>query len=275
MFKAGWVVAAIAAMTLGCIPAFPDGDGTPMVNLQITEYKDFEAFQRITAELETRDIKATIMLSGEFAAEHCERIRELHEAGHEIMLFIRPAPLGGQSRTLSDLSYEEQQELITNGKAALENCLGTQITGFRCTQFDQNEDTYQILDSLGFTYNLGFVANSYASFPGHEAETLPYRSEDYDFWAVPMHSKVYLGRLVAFCDNPFRGVTAATWQQLLLDELDAMTVAGRPLLVEFHPYNITDDEARFEAFVAFLNYAVDKQAQFLSVADLVTRASAQ
>lgn len=248
----------------------PNGDeATPIVVLQITESRDPEAFDRIMAELEARGIKCALLFNADIAEQRCERIQELADAGYEIMAFARPESPTGESLTMSMLSYEEQEELMTGLKTAIENCLEGSVLGFRCTRFDQNEDTCTIVDALGFEYNLGFVARTDCSLPGHENDTLPYQVLDYGFWAVPMHSVYYDESWKAFCDNPFRDLEAGDWEALLKSELDRMTDEEHPLLVEFHPYFTGTDEGRFEAFVNFLDYALEQGAQFMTVAELV------
>jgi hypothetical protein len=253
------------------------GDQTqPVVNLQVTEYKDAAAFEKIIGELEARGITATVLVDADFATENCERLRALDTNVFEIMAFARPEDRDGQKMTLSMLTYDEQEQLITDLKSAIETCLGKTITGFRCTRFDQNEDTYAILDSLGFEYNLGFVAQTDACLPGHEADTAPYAAPGHEFWVVPMHSAYDDGEWVAFCDNPFQDrVDAEGWEQLLKSELDSMRSQNRPLLVEVHPYFSGVDEGHFNAFVSFLDYAVQQNARFVSVAELVQSTSSQ
>jgi hypothetical protein len=246
------------------------------VNLQVTEYKDAAAFEKIIAEVEARGLTATVLVDADFATANCERLRALDANGFEIMAFARPEDRDGQKMTLSMLTYDEQEQLITELKSAIETCLGKTINGFRCTRFDQNEDTCAILDSLGFEYNLGFVAQTDACLPGHEADTLPYAAPSNNFWVVPMHSAYYDEEWVAFCDNPFQDrVDAAGWEQLLKSEFDSMRSQGRPLLVEVHPYFSGVDEGRFNAFVSFLDYAVQQNARFVSVGELVQAAESQ
>lgn len=239
------------------------------VNIQITEYKDREAFDRVTSELEARGIRTTVLVNADFATEHCERLRELDALGFEVMVFARPEPRNGESVTMSMLSYEEQKALIRGAKEAIEACLGEPVTGFRCTRFDQNEDTFRILDELGFEYNLGFVARTDRCLPGHEEDAAPYSASAHDFWAVPMYSVYHEARWRAFCDNPFRELDAADWEALLMDEVDKLTTQDDPLLVEFHPYFTGVDEGRFAAFVSFLDHAQERNTQFVTVAELV------
>jgi len=159
---------------------------------------------------------------------------------------VYPEASEGESVTM--LSYE-REALITGVKTAIEEFVGRAITGLRCYRFAQSEDTYAIVDALGFQFSLGFVAHTDCSLPGHQDDTLPYQGAGYDFWAVPMHSVYVVNRWAAFCDMPFGSLEAGRWKALLTSELDAMAAQGHPLLVEFHPCYTGADEGRFEAFV--------------------------
>jgi len=265
-------VTPLALFFAGCgVPFVPGGDlETPLVSMQVTETSDPDAFERIISELEARQIRTTILVDGEFAARNCERLASLHGAGFELMAFVRPEGLGDEVVTMSMLEYEEQEELITGVKSAIEDCVGKSITGMRPYRFDQNEDTYAIVDSLGFDFNLGFVANTDRSFPEHENSTLPYLAPGYGFWAVPMHSVYVVDRWVAFCDMPFsRLLDGPEWEAMLVSQFDDMRNQNQPLIVEIHPYYTGVDEGRFEAFVGFLDYATEQNAQFITVAELV------
>jgi hypothetical protein len=242
----------------------------PLVNIQVTEYEDPNAFARVMGALEDRGIIATILTKPDFVTENCETISGLYANGCEVMAFARPETLEGESTTLSELTRAEQEAYITEIKTGIEDCLGTAIEGFRCTRFDENEDTYEILDALGFVYNLGFVAHTGQCLPGMVDETLPYRVAEYDFWAVPMHSVYLEGEWVAFCDNPLMShIEPAEWGALLKSELDRMDALGHPLLLEVHPYNTGADDEKFAAFEDFLDYAIEQNARFITIAELV------
>ena len=244
---------------------FPErGDPTPLVVLQVTETQNSTALERVIAELNARSFKAVVLVDADFANGNCQLLSDLLNDGYEIMAFVRPEE---EALTMSMLSYEEQESLMKNTKAAIENCLGQSIAGFRCYRFDQNEDTYGIADSLGLQFNLGFVANSSSCLEGHSDDTLPYHGTDYEFWAVPMHSVNTQSGTRAFCDMPFMSLDAEDWEALLISEFDEMAAQGRPLLVEVHPYYSGVDEGRFQAFVSFLDYAIEQDAQFMTVAE--------
>ena len=198
-------------------------DQEPLVCLQVTEYKDAEAFDTFMSELQSRGLLATVLVRDDFATENCERLQTLHQAGHEIMVFVRAETEEGDSIMLSTLPYEEQTELIQSGRTAIESCVGEAPVGFRATRFDQNEDTYDALESLGFLYNLSFVAHSENAPEGHEDDTLPYPLAGYSFWAVPMHSADLGSGPVAFCDKPLsRAIDdTAEFDQLLQHKPDS------------------------------------------------------
>ena len=256
-----------------CAAALGGGGGKSeaLVSLQVTETQNREAFDKIMGELEARGLVSTILVDAAFAEENCARLQELHEKGYEIMAFVRPEAEEGESVTLSMLSYEEQEALITATKTAIEECLGEAISGFRCYRFDQNEDSYEIVDDQGFEFNLGFVAHSDASFAGHEDDTLPYEVTGYDFWAVPLHAVYYEDEWVTFCDMPCSSrMDGEEWGTLLIRELNDTRDEGECLITEVHPYYTGVEDDWFQAFVDFLDYAVQIDARFMTVEELVT-----
>ena len=52
--------------------------------------------------------------------------------------------------------------------------------------FDQNEDTYKVMDDLGIKYDAGFQEGIIYA-PGHENDVWPYNVEGYGFYAVGQH----------------------------------------------------------------------------------------
>jgi peptidoglycan/xylan/chitin deacetylase (PgdA/CDA1 family) len=258
---------ACLVLVAGCGPCpfcnNPPAENKARVVLQITETENAAALDRMVTELRVRNLTAAILVNGPFASQNCDQLQALRDDGHEILAFVRP-----DTGTLSELTRAQQEQLIGDTKTALENCLGAPVKGFRATRFDQNQDTWEIVNALGFEYNLAFVAGE-SFLPGHETDVLPYQSSAYGFWAIPMHAADNQGRRSAFCDNPFSDLSAEEWEALLKSEFDKLRARGEPLLVEFHPALSGVDEGRFQAFVRFLDYAVAQDAEFLSVAEYV------
>jgi len=106
---------------------------------------------------------------------------------------------------ISTKSYTEQVDILERSKLYGESCdvCGINeviVTGFMPQSFDQNEDTYKALDSLGFEYNLGFQAGLIYA-PGHEADTWPYKVENHKFYAVPVSTYMLSDELIPLQDR--------------------------------------------------------------------------
>ena len=144
------------------------------VNLQVdAETTDTEGLNKMMAELEARGIHTTIFVTADYVnTGNNLLIRSFYQQGHEIALHGYYT-----AETLTSMTYEDQLDLLTRAKDALDGCspCGTDmpITGFRPQYFSQNEDTYKVLESLGFEYNCGFKAGV-QYIEGHEQDAAPY-----------------------------------------------------------------------------------------------------
>ncbi|MGB2984763.1 MAG: polysaccharide deacetylase family protein [Phycisphaerae bacterium] len=259
----------------GCTPPgdLPT-DRSPRVNLQITEDEDVGALKAFMEELDARGVRATLIVNEYVATEGCDQLQRYGQSGHEIMAYGRPVEAPGETVTLTVLSYEEQEEVIARACSAIEECLGHDVEGFRSYRFAHNDDTWQILDTLGIKYNLSFVAYSSNALEGHTEDVWPYPVPGHDFWAVPMHSAEYAGNTRAFCDMPFSSLPPADWEELMKSELLRMGEAGLPLKVEFHPYFSANDDGRWNAFLGFLDYAQEQGAEFITITQMMEAMSA-
>ena len=75
-----------------------------------------------------------------------------------------------------------------------------------------------------------------------------------------------------YADDCPEGETIRLLQEeiaLLQSELDRMDSLGHPLLLEVHPYNTGTDDDKFAAFEEFLDYAIERNARFITIAELV------
>jgi hypothetical protein len=268
-----WSLLAIPSLAvLSCVPVDGTPNGSrPLVNLQVTEDRDLVALEQFMDELDFRGINATLIVNEYVATQGCDQLRLYDAAGHEIMVYGRPDEPPGQTVELTMLSSAEQEAIITGAKEAIEDCLGHTVEGFRSYHFAHNEDTWQILDGLRIKYNLSYVAHSNNAPAGHTNDIWPCPVEGHFFWAVPMHSIQTAGGTRAFCDRPFRSLEAGEWESLMEDELVRMYAANAPLKVEFHPWFSANDEGRWNAFLGFLDFAQNQEAEFITVFDMLAR----
>lgn len=122
--------------------------------------------------------------------------REMADAGIETALHLnglRYSRLTGEkAKWLGEMTYPEQKDAIAMAKQDLENVTGKPCNGYRACYGSANDDTFKILDELGFTlasnargrYRTETFANWCGSWP------YPHRASD--------KSKLIPGRLNVF-----------------------------------------------------------------------------
>ncbi|MBU0717383.1 MAG: polysaccharide deacetylase family protein [Planctomycetes bacterium] len=286
--RVGWraaaVIAVLLAGTSGCaiwpfglLPLAPDDDSstpepTLYVNLQIdAEQEDVAGLMKIADELKLRGISATVFVTADYANREALLVNSLYRDGFEIALH---GYYTGEQ--LATMTLEEQRDLLTRAKQALEGCqpCGTYkpITGFRPQYFSQNEDTYRVLDELGITYNCGFKAGQ-IFIEGHEEDTTPYPVEGYGFHAVPITTVEFDGEGLYLCDIACALVTELTaeqWSQALELAIGQAAENADPLIVLFHGW-YTGDNSQYEYWQPFVDFldALEDRATFLTTQELV------
>ncbi|HNQ24667.1 MAG TPA: polysaccharide deacetylase family protein [Phycisphaerae bacterium] len=291
----------LAALTAG--PAdgddvAPDGEGTPdttdgdthpgdtddgavdggpagpfYVNLQVdAETEDTEGIARMLAELQARQLPATVFVTAEYANEHARDVQQWYRNGFEIAL--HGFYTGEQ---LATMTYDEQLDLLTRAQQALEGCrpCGTYkpIIGFRPQYFSQNENTYRVLDQLGMTYNCGFK-HGQLFMDGHESDTAPYLVEGHNFHAVPFTTVTHDDEGIYLCDIAVANVqqmTGAQWSGVLLTAMQQAYAQGDPFVVLFHGWYTgnTEEYDYWDAFVGLLDALTQYEPQYVTTEQLV------
>jgi len=254
----------------------------PIVNLQVTEDRNFTTFQQVMDELQKRGIKATIITTGDFAKQHCEYMRDLSSKGYEFMAYAIPPKIEiiagtPPTQTMDLLSYEEQKAIISQTKNDIEACINKPVRGLRPIRFKQNEDTFRICDELGILYNSGFSIAEKAYMPGHENDNSPYAVKGHGFMAVPVRSVEKNNTFVTMCDHPMlASFTPKEYERTLKSELDKSAQNDEALVTEIHTYTITGGSQRYagteenwDAFIGFLDYATSKNTLFITIEEFV------
>jgi len=182
---------------------------------------------------------------------------------------------GNQSdEKLSMKSYEDQKAILERAKEIVAACkvCGTNVIvpmGFMPQSFDQNEDTYRVLDDIGIIYNAGFQAGVLYA-PGHENDVWPYKVEGHDFYAVPMSTIDLSGEKVPLDDRLMKnkGITASKWYDLLVDKLNEVSEKDMPMVISLSS-SVSGKGDWLEAYKNFVEYAVSAEARFVNTIDLV------
>jgi peptidoglycan/xylan/chitin deacetylase (PgdA/CDA1 family) len=102
---------------------------------------------RILGLLADRGIKGTFYVPGYTADRYPDEVSAIVEGGHEI------AHHGYFHRPPSGLDPAGLREELERGKVALEKLTGTAPKGYRSPSWEVTEETFSLLDELGFEYD--------------------------------------------------------------------------------------------------------------------------
>lgn len=283
-----WVLAAVLGLLpmmmgqSGCDlpwvkppPVVPSG---LLVNIQVdAETEDVDGLNKLVNELKARGITTTIYVTADYINKgNNQLIQNLYRDGFEIALH---GYYSGEQ--VATMTYEEQLDLLTRARDAVQGCqpCGSYkpVTGFRPQYFSQNEDTYKVLESLGFEYNCGFKAGL-QYIEGHESDFAPYAvaTDDYSFTAVPFTTVPWGEKTVYLCDlaaGSAEAMTGEQWSQVLQDGIDQVIANNEPFVVLFHGYytGVTDHADYWDAFVEMLDRLKAENANFVTTSQLVAQ----
>jgi len=175
---------------------------------------------------------------------------------------------------LSTKSYSEQEAIL---KETMSNIEATKICGsnvvtprgFMPQSFDQNEDTYKVLDDLGIEYNTGFQAGLLYE-PGHEKDVWPYKVENHEFYAVPISTYMLSGKLVPLSDIYAKdaGLSSSQWKDMLIGKFNEISGKDEPMVISLSP-TISGSGEYLGALKEFLAFATSNNAEFILTRDLV------
>ncbi len=180
---------------------------------------------------------------------------------------------------LSSMSYAEQSIMLKRSKKYVESCKicgknEINVTGFMPQSFDQNKDTYRVLDGLDIQYNAGFQAGLLFT-PGHERDVWPYKLEGYSFYAVPVSTYDLSDKIMVLKDSHFKdnGFSASQWQDALIGKFNEIQGKDEPLVIVLTT-SVSGSGDYLDSLSSFLDYATSKKARFVTTANLVSLAKA-
>lgn len=227
-------------------------------------------------EVDPRGLNATIFVSGDMVSAYRLGITlQGTMSNHELALYGN-----NTGEDLSSLSAAKQKATLSKARDALYSCYvcggkHVDIKGFRPQGFDQNEDTFPILEDLGIVYDAGFQAGLIYT-PGHENDTWPYLIDGSKLYAVPVSNHPYNGELVFLYDGyaKEKKLSGSQWHDLLISKFDESAKAGEPMVVIFSN-RVSGDGDYLDAYRNFLGYAESKGANFVTTMQLVDMAAAR
>lgn len=267
----GWLICStwlVAAIGCGGGGTGPEEEGGIPIALQIdAEELNPAGLIRICGELTRRGIPATLFINPSMASYYMRDVHQLYLSGFEIALL---------SSQLGDLPPGGQERELRAGLSTVSGCpickMDQPVVGVRPRGFFQDENSYQLMDSLKFAYDAGFQARLiYLS--GHEEEVFPYRHEGRNFVAVPVSTVRWEGEWVCAVDREFKqraGASGEQWSALLSEALARAVEREEPLVVVVCDAITGESDGEYwSAFREFLSQAEKQNARFLTTEQLV------
>jgi hypothetical protein len=257
-------------------------DKTSIVNMMITadvpisptdeQAKEAEAnLLAIFDEIDRRNLLATVFATDDLVSTNARLRLTAIGINPKFELAMSGTHL---DEKISSESYDLQRTALIKSRQSVETCQvcgknEITIRGFLPQSFDQNQDTYKILDELGIEYNAGFQAGIlYAK--GHENDVWPYQVEGHKFYAVPVSTYTLSDKRLVLQDSYFNdsGLGASQWYDALTGKLDEIQGKDEPLVVSLTT-STSGSGDYLDAFKRFMDYAVSKKASFVTTKQLV------
>ena len=273
------IIACLVAMTL--TGASQSSSNTNVVNFIIEYYIPPSAndemindatsnMMQMNDQYSMRNVNVTVILTGEVSA-----IARGFATQIGLNKNVELAISGNHSdESLSEESYAKQKTILENSKTLAELCNicdvnVINVSGFMPQSFDQNEDTFKVLDDLGVGWDAGFQSGIIFA-PGHENDVWPYKVENHNFYAVPVSTYILSGEKVALVDREIKdkGLSSDEWYGLLVGKFDEISGKDEPMVVSMTS-SVSGSGDYLVAFTKFLNYAKSKGATFETTRDLV------
>jgi hypothetical protein len=258
------------------------GDKQVVVNLMLdadvppspSEQQGYQTESLLNAmldEIEGKDLGATIFSTQDVLNTYTRMRITRIGANPKFELAIS----GNNSKEkLSTESYTKQKAVLEKSREYTESskyCGINEITvrGFMPQSFDQNADTYKVLDELGIQYDTGYQAGIIYA-PGHENDAWPYKVEGHQFYAVPVSTYSLSEKRVPLQDKYFNDSSLGSnkWYDALTGKFEEAQKKDQPMVIALTT-SVSGSGNYLDALKRFLDFALSKQASFVTTMDLV------
>jgi len=232
------------------------------INIQIDleDEGGLQGLDNILSEVEQRNGRTTVFVTGEFASLHPEVVRGIEARGHEIGVH------GWQSgEDLTLLTPDEQAGLIQSAFDAVRSAVDQleNVVDFKPQGYRFDADTIQTLQDFGARSISGLFPCGeldcqcwYAQSLGKITFPYPVTTE---FWAVPISEIMIDPNDVPLDDAYFS--SGAAYFDYAIQKYIQQTEAKDPLIIVIHPEITGADEAGMGALSAFLDYVKGNSAK--------------
>ncbi len=111
----------------------------------LIEFEGMDGLNNMANEMDKRDIPGMVMVDSKFINENCEALKKLQDKNIEIVGVYPQKPLW-------DITYDEQKQIMTDTKSAVERCTGKSMRVFASKYFAYDEDTIRVAEELSIEY---------------------------------------------------------------------------------------------------------------------------
>lgn len=238
----------------------------------VEEQIAFDSIINLTNGIGPKGLNVTLFPTGEAIPSQRLRITFLaNSSNYEVAI-------GGMKKgeQIGSNSSSDQKALLDEMKRYVEAChicsgKETKPLGFKPQSFNQNEDTYRILNQMGMLYDAGFKAGV-LYLPGHDNDTWPYRINNLNVYAVPVSTYALQGDRILLTDRIAKEeekLSGSQWHGILVNKFEESAKKGEPVVLIFDNQITGIDADYLKAYLNFIDYALSKNATFVTTSELV------
>lgn len=232
---------------------------------------DFGLILNLTNILDDKGLNGTIFVTPEMATNQSILVTTLGmRASHELAAKVTDQSFGS-------MPVLEQEAYLTQAKKSIDSdhiCEGPSANTVNTRGFmlpsGQIESVYNILDTMGALYEVGFNQGS-DQRQAQDKDAWPYRMANHSFYVVPISSYLSNGERILLSDlimKDEKGLSGPQWHDILVSRFDQSVEDGVPMVVLFNS-SISGSGDYLDAYKEFIGYAASKNASFVSTLDLV------
>jgi peptidoglycan/xylan/chitin deacetylase (PgdA/CDA1 family) len=183
---------------------------------------------------------------------------------------------------LATMTREEQKDLLTRGREAIEGCVDCgdfkAVSGFKPQYYSMNEDTLSVLDELGLDYVADILPGK-SPFESYAETNAPFKIEGHSLYAVPITTMEFNGATIHLCDIACAlayNMTPDQWLDSLTTAMEQAIENKTPLVINFHGW-YTGDKTQYNYWQPFLKFldAAAVKAEFVTNSELVKQYAAK
>lgn len=239
------------------------------VNVQVNleQEGDQATIYNILEEIEEYGWRATVFVTGEFAFDYGETVKDIENRGHQIAVY------GWQKEEdLTILDFQGQLELIQRSFSAVRNATSkpTGVLDFKPQGYKYNDDTIKALQEFGaksisglFSCQESFCKCWYAQQLGKIVFPYPITNE---FWAIPI-STVKVSADDLPLDDEYID-SSSNYLSYLLEKYSQQNKTKDPLIMVVHASITGADQMWLNTLVQFLDYVENNNGKIVTVDSL-------